>query len=97
MIVPSVELPPVTPPTLQFTVDAKLPVPLTLAEHCEVLPVRTVVGAQVAVTPVMVGVGVDVDPESDLPLPHPVSSARVMNPDKPRKRGARQPRFCGMG
>ena len=58
---------------------------------------RTVVGAQVAVTPVMVGVGVDVDPESDLPLPHPVSSARVMNPDKPRKRGARQPRFCGMG
>ena len=54
VMVPSVELPPAMPPTLQVTVEAKLPVPVTLAAHWEVLPVTTEVGVQVAVTAVMV-------------------------------------------
>ena len=56
-MVPTEELPPAMPPTLQVTVEAKLPVPLTLAEHCEAPVVTTEVGKQAAVTAVMVGAG----------------------------------------
>ncbi len=55
MIVPTAELPPAMPPTDHATVEVKLPVPVTLAEHCEVLPMATEVGVQDAVTAVMVG------------------------------------------
>jgi len=67
LMVPSVELPPATPPTLQVTAEEKLPVPVTLAEHCEVPVVTTEVGVQVAVTAVMVGGSVTVtEAEPDL-------------------------------
>jgi len=51
-IVPTVELPPGTPPTLQLTAELGLPVPLTMAEHCEVFPVCTEEGEHDAVTEV---------------------------------------------
>jgi len=53
--VPRVEFPPAMPPTLHVTVEAKFPVPVTLAEHCEVVLVVTEVGVQLTVTAVMVG------------------------------------------
>ena len=56
-MVPTVELPPWTPPTLQVTAELKLPVPVTVAEHCEVAPVCTEVGVHDAATDVMVGAG----------------------------------------
>jgi hypothetical protein len=56
-MVPRVELPPATPPTLQVTAVLKLPVPATVAVHCEVAPVCTEVGTQAAATEVMVGGG----------------------------------------
>ncbi len=54
-MVPSVELPPATPPTAQVTEELKLPVPATVEVHCEVAPVATDVGLQATVTDVMVG------------------------------------------
>jgi protein involved in polysaccharide export with SLBB domain len=41
----------------QVTAELKPPVPVTVAVHCEVAPVTTVVGLQETVTEVMVGVG----------------------------------------
>jgi hypothetical protein len=59
-MVPRVELPPATPPTLQVTAELKLPVPATVAVHCEVAPVCTEAGTQAVVTDVMVGGAVTV-------------------------------------
>jgi hypothetical protein len=53
-MVPTVELPPTTPPTLQVTAELKAPVPVTVAAHCEVNPVCTVVALHDAETDVMV-------------------------------------------
>jgi hypothetical protein len=56
-MVPRAALPPVMPPTLQVTAVLKLPVPATVAVHCDVAPVCTEVGTQAATTEVMVGGG----------------------------------------
>jgi hypothetical protein len=50
-----VELPPGTEATLHVTAELKAPVPVNVAEHCEVSPVCTEVGLQEAETEVMVG------------------------------------------
>jgi hypothetical protein len=56
-MVPSVEFPPATPPTLQVTAVLKLPVPATVAVHCEVALVWMDAGTHAAATEVMVGGG----------------------------------------
>jgi nitrate reductase gamma subunit len=38
-MVPTVEFPPATPLTLHATAVLKLPVPVTVAAHCEVVPI----------------------------------------------------------
>ena len=65
-MVPSVELPPAIPPTLQVTVETKFPVPVTVAAHCEVVLIVTEVGVQAAVTAVMVGAVMVTEAEPDL-------------------------------
>ena len=56
-MVPTVELPPATLPTLHFTVELNAPVPVTVGVHCEVAPVWIETGLQATVTAVMVGAG----------------------------------------
>jgi hypothetical protein len=88
LMVPSVELPPATPPTLQVTVKAKLPVPVTLAEHCEVPPVLTEVGVQEAVTAVMV-LGVLFEPPLLLEVPPLQPTSREKAESARRAKGNR--------
>jgi hypothetical protein len=54
-MVPTVELPPATPPTLQVTAELYAPVPVTVGVHCDVSPVCTEDGVQDTVTAVIVG------------------------------------------
>jgi hypothetical protein len=56
-MVPTAELPPAKPFTDQATAVLKLPVPRTLAEHCEVLLTWTDAEAQATDTEVIVGGG----------------------------------------
>ena len=55
-MVPRAELPPMIPLTLHVTAVLKLPVPITVAVHCDIEPVGLEAGRQAAATEVMVGV-----------------------------------------